>query len=173
MGRDSRPSHFGGRVRPTFKFKCIENCGLCCERLEIPLRDEDIERIEGLGYNTWEFVDYEKLFYRGGDKFLGYAIKKNPPVTDACVFLDPETKKCKIYNHRPLACRLYPFVFVKNGGERMEIYIKEDSFCPGINHPDGKPVTKDFLMKEYWDIIEEYRQKVIHKGQKTQVNASV
>ncbi len=65
---------------PTFKFKCIENCGLCCERLEIPLRDEDIERIEGLGYNTWEFVDYEKLFYRGGDKFLGYAIKKNPPL---------------------------------------------------------------------------------------------
>jgi len=96
---------------PSFKFKCLENCGKCCERLEIPLRDEDIARIEELGYSAWEFVDYEKLFYRG-DKFIGYAIKKRP-FDGACIFLDPETKKCRIYDHRPLACRLYPFVFVK------------------------------------------------------------
>lgn len=137
-----------------FKFKCIENCGFCCERFEILFRDEDIERIEGLGYNIWEFVDYEKFFYRG-DKFLGYVIKKNF-VIDVCVFFDLEIKKCKIYNYRLFVCRLYLFVFVKYG-ERMEIYIKEDLFCFGINYFDGKFVIKDFFMKEYWDIIEEYR----------------
>ena len=143
---------------PSFKFKCVENCGKCCEELEIPLRDEDIAKIEELEYNAWEFVDYEKLFYRG-DKFLGYALKKRP-FDDACIFLDPETKRCKIYNHRPLACRLYPFIFVKHG-KKMEIYVKEDSFCPGINHPEGEPVTKEFLLREYGDVIEEYQRKVL------------
>ena len=143
---------------PSFKFKCVENCGKCCEELEIPLRDEDIAKIEELGYNAWEFIDYEKLFYRG-DKFLGYALKKRP-FDGACVFLDPETKRCRIYNHRPLACRLYPFIFVKHG-MKMEIYVKEDSFCPGINHPEGEPVTKEFLLREYGDVIEEYRRKVL------------
>ncbi|WP_457742489.1 YkgJ family cysteine cluster protein [Thermococcus sp.] len=145
---------------PSFKFKCIENCGRCCYELEIPLRDEDVAKIEELGYNAWEFVDYEKLFYRG-DKFLGYAIKKRP-FDDACVFLDPETKRCKIYSHRPLACRLYPFVFIKNG-RKMEIYVKEDAFCPGINHPKGERITREFILREYGDIIEEYRRKILEK----------
>lgn len=143
---------------PTFKFKCVENCGRCCRELEIPLRDEDIEEIEKLGYNAWEFVDYDKAFYRG-DKFLGYAIKKRP-FDGACIFLDPETNRCRIYRHRPLACRLYPFVFVKHG-KKMEIYVKMDAFCPGLNHPDGEPVTKEFLIREYGDVIEEYRAKVM------------
>lgn len=143
---------------PTFKFKCIENCGRCCYELEIPVRDEDITRIEELGYNTWEFVDYNKMFYRG-DKFLSYAIKKRP-FDGACVFLDPETKRCRIYSHRPLACRLYPFVFVKSG-KKMEVYVKMDPFCPGINHPDGEPITKEFLLREYGDVIGEYRGKIV------------
>ena len=143
---------------PSFKFKCIENCGRCCEELEIPLRDEDVAQIEELGYSAWEFVDYEKLFYRG-DRFLGYAIKKRP-FDEACVFLDPETKRCRIYPHRPLACRLYPFVFVKRG-RKMEIYVKEDPFCPGIDHPEGEPLTKEFLLREYGDVVEEQRRKVL------------
>jgi Fe-S-cluster containining protein len=143
---------------PTFKFKCLEDCGKCCYELEIPVRDEDIARIEELGYSAWEFVDYNKMFYRG-DKFLGYAIKKNP-VTDECVFLDPETKKCKIYRDRPLACRLYPFVFVKHG-ETMEIYIRMDFFCPGVNHPEGEEITAEFILREYGDILRDYQDKLI------------
>ncbi len=145
-------------VNPVKKFKCVEGCGRCCYELEVPLRDEDIEAIEELGYNAWEFVDYEKMFYRG-DKFLGYAIKKRP-FDDGCVFLDPETKRCRIYEKRPLACRLYPFVFVKHG-TKMEIYIKEDPFCPGINHPDGEPVNENFLLREYGELFEEYRRKLM------------
>lgn len=141
-----------------FRFRCVEECGRCCESLEIPLRDEDIEKIEELGYNAWEFVDYEKLFYRR-DKFLGYGIKKNP-VTEACVFLDPETKKCKIYPHRPLACRLYPFIFVRSESY-IEVYVKEDDFCPGINHPDGLPVDRKFLLSNYGDVVREYRKKTV------------
>lgn len=144
---------------PSFKFKCVENCGRCCRELEIPLRDEDVVAMEELGYSAWEFVDYEKMFYRG-DRFLGYAIKKRP-FDDACVFLDPETRRCRIYERRPLACRLYPFVFVKRGN-LMEVYVKVDSFCPGIDHPGGEPVTGEFLLREYGDIVEDYRRKVVN-----------
>ena len=144
---------------PSFKFRCVENCGLCCNNLEIPLRDEDIERIEELGYNTWEFVDYEKAFYRG-NRFLGYALKKNP-LNDSCIFFDPETRKCKIYDHRPLACRLYPFIFIRDEN-LMEIYVKGDRFCPGIGHPEGEPLTRKFLMGEYGDLLIVHRREIVN-----------
>ena len=146
----------------SFRFRCVEDCGLCCNKLEIPLRDEDVERIEELGYSAWEFVDYEKAFYRG-DKFIGYALKKRP-VDESCIFLDPETKKCRIYYHRPLACRLYPFIFIKKGN-LMEVYVKEDTFCPGVGRPDGEPVTKEFLMREYGDLLVEYHRNIVNQGQ--------
>lgn len=134
------------------RFKCIENCGKCCERLEIPLRDEDIERLVEAGYDESYFVDETKMFYRGS-KFLGYALKKRP-FDDACVFLDPETKRCRVYKHRPLACRLYPFVFVKKN-KIIEVYISEE--CPGIGHPKGKIVNGDFILREYGDIFRDLR----------------
>jgi len=142
---------------PSFKFKCVENCGKCCRDLEIPVRDEDIEEIEALGYSAWEFVDYEKMFYRG-DRFLGYALKKRP-FDGGCVFLDPETMKCRIYEKRPLACRLYPFIFVKKGN-LMEVYVKRDSFCPGIDHPEGESIDR-ILLRDYRDVIETYRRKAV------------
>ncbi|NJE05992.1 YkgJ family cysteine cluster protein [Thermococcus sp. M36] len=141
---------------PSFRFKCVEGCGKCCYELEIPIRDEDIAGIEDLGYSAWEFVDYEKMFYRG-DKFLSYALKKRP-FDGGCVFLDPETMRCRIYSRRPLACRLYPFVFVRHG-KTMEVYVKMDSFCPGLNHPEGTPISREFLLREYGDVIYEYREK--------------
>ncbi|WP_461866473.1 YkgJ family cysteine cluster protein [Thermococcus sp.] len=143
------------KANSSFKFKCIENCGKCCMELDIPLRDEDIARIEELGYNAWEFVDYEKMFYRG-DKFLGYALKKRP-FDNACIFLD-ENKKCKIYPYRPRACRLYPFILIKHG-PTLEVYIREDDFCPGINHPNGEPITPEFVRDYFNEIIEEYRRE--------------
>ena len=141
---------------PSFKFKCIENCAECCFRLEIPLRDEDIERLEELGYNAWEFVDYEKMFYRG-DKFLAYALKKRP-FDGGCIFLG-EDGKCKVYPYRPLACRLYPFVLVRRG-HVLEVYVREDGFCRGINHPEGENFTLEFVKKYFWEVIEDYHRKL-------------
>ncbi len=151
------------RVHRRVTFKCIEDCGKCCMELEVPLRDEDVVRIEDLGYSAWEFVDYEKMFYREG-KFLGYALKKRP-YDGACVFLDPETKRCRIYSRRPLACRLYPFVFVRRGTV-MEVYIREDGLCPGINHPEGEQVDADFILREYGDVIEGYRLSLGSDGER-------
>ena len=38
----------------------------------------------------------------------------------ACIFLEPETKKCKIYDHRPLLCRTYPFYFIGSEVEKCD-----------------------------------------------------
>ncbi|WP_456394963.1 YkgJ family cysteine cluster protein [Thermococcus sp.] len=147
-------------ARSSFKFKCVKNCGKCCMELDIPLRDEDIAAIEDLGYSAWEFVDYEKMFYRG-DRFLGYALKKRP-FDDACIFLD-ENSRCRIYPHRPRACRLYPFVLIRNGSV-MEVYIRNDEFCPGINHPEGETIDQEFIREYFSEIIEEYGRKLKSSG---------
>ena len=144
---------------PAFKFRCVDGCSKCCTELDIILRDEDIIRIEELGYSTWEFVDYDKMFYRG-DKFVGYALKKRP-FDDACPFLD-ENGKCKIYAHRPLACKLYPFLLVKHGNV-IDVYVR-DTDCPGINDPEGTPVNYAFVMEYFKEVVEEYRRKMGYVG---------
>jgi len=79
----------------------------------MPLTEEDIERIERLGYRREDFVVI-------GDD--GIPRLKN--VNGHCVFLDVETGKCKIYPYRPLGCRLYPLVYVPGVG------VTVDTECP-------------------------------------------
>ncbi|AIF69237.1 hypothetical protein PAP_04105 [Palaeococcus pacificus DY20341] len=152
---------------PHFKFKCLENCAKCCFELDIPLRDEDIIKIEDLGYNAWEFVDYSKMFYKR-DKFVGYALKKRP-FDGGCPFL-MDDGRCKIYAHRPLACKLYPFLLVKHGNV-IDVYVR-DTDCPGIDHPEGSHVDYVFVLEYFKDVVDEYRKKLgyfdIHSsGQRT------
>ena len=77
------------------KMKC-KRCARCCTRTEMELLPVDIDRIVRLGYRLEDFVrvdnEYVRLKCRG----------------EYCVFLDPETKTCRIYEHRPIGCRLYP-----------------------------------------------------------------
>lgn len=92
------------------KFKCI-TCGICCLGTEMELLAEDIERIISLGYRLEEFAVERDGMYR----------LKN--VDGHCVFYDPSTRLCKIYQNRPVGCRLYPLVF---DGERVSV----DRTCP-------------------------------------------
>lgn len=64
-----------------------------------------------------------------------------------CPFLDG--KACKIYNLRPLMCRLYPFSIEKSGNTYM-FGVSED--CPGIDL--GKVVPEE----EFKRMFEEARQ---------------
>ena len=93
--------------------KCIQE-GKCCYDTEMLLSEEDIKRIEKLGYARNEFLEidnngFAKLKNRGGH----------------CVFLNPETNLCKIYSERPLGCRLYPVIYDLN---KKKCIV--DKFCP-------------------------------------------
>jgi len=92
------------------KFKCIK-CGICCIGTEMELTAEDIRRIEAAGYKMEDFVVEKDGVYR----------LKN--VDGHCVFYDPATRMCKIYDIRPIGCRLYPLVF--NG-----VGVEVDKTCP-------------------------------------------
>ena len=76
------------------------------------LLPEDIERIESLGYKFDEFAEV-------GDD--GIVRLRN--VDGRCVFYDAEKRSCKIYEHRPIGCRLYPVVYVDGS-------IGVDRLCP-------------------------------------------
>ncbi len=76
----------------------------------MPLTDEDIRRIESLGYRREDFSVKDGKVTR----------LRN--VSGRCYFLDSENR-CRIYPHRPEGCRLYPAVL--DGGR-----VVVDKLCP-------------------------------------------
>lgn len=85
-------------------------CGKCCFETEMPLTEEDIKRIERLGYRR------ECFSVDDGN------ISRLKNVNGKCYFLD-EKNMCKIYEYRPEGCRLYPAVL---DGEKVVV----DKICP-------------------------------------------
>ena len=102
-----------------------EYCGKCCFKTEMLLTRLDISRIKSLGYREDYFVN------RGGE------IPKLKNVNGKCVFLDEETKACKIYPYRPLGCRLYPLIY-----NVKEDKVEVDSLCPKRNSISKSKVKK-------------------------------
>jgi len=68
------------------------------------LTTQDIYRLLNLGIPWNSFVEYRDGHYR----------LKN--VDKHCVFLDPTSGKCLIYNFRPLGCRIYPIIYDRDKG---------------------------------------------------------
>jgi len=88
------------------------NCGKCCEKTEMELSSEDVERLEGAGYRREEFAVIE-----GG-------VTRLRNVGGWCCFYSLADKKCRIYGKRPLGCYLYPVVYLMNEG------VVVDELCP-------------------------------------------
>lgn len=87
------------------KLSCKKGCSHCCNIQVMIAEDEadllhevakrdniplDTERLEAQA--AWTEDDYPAHFFSG---------------KAACVFLDPETKVCRVYEERPMACRSY------------------------------------------------------------------
>ncbi|MEM2193633.1 MAG: YkgJ family cysteine cluster protein [Candidatus Methanomethylicia archaeon] len=105
-------------------FQCIK-CGRCCENTEMILLREDIERIASLGFKTEDFVVYNKGFHR----------LKN--INGKCVFLNPKTRLCSIYDWRPKGCKLYPIIYVvRSCFEEITV----DNNCPQAHTVDNNDV---------------------------------
>lgn len=100
-------------------------CAKCCYDTEMPLTRRDIERIKRLGYPEEYFVA------KGRD---GIPRLKN--INGHCVFLDPETGKCRIYPWRPLGCRLYPLVCMPGYG------VIIDPECPLASMVDEDTIRR-------------------------------
>jgi Fe-S-cluster containining protein len=92
--------------------RCIEiGCFECCKETEMQLSEEDVKRIEKLGYSRDEFsIEVD-----------GVRVLKN--VNGQCYFL--KDGKCSIYDHRPKGCRFYPVIY---DVERGKATVHD--FCP-------------------------------------------
>ncbi|RLF11215.1 MAG: YkgJ family cysteine cluster protein [Thermoprotei archaeon] len=104
-------------------FKCIR-CGKCCLNTEMPLTEEDIARLEALGYIRRDFARVEE------------GLIKLRNVDGHCFFYNPELKACMVYENRPEGCRLYPFIYVEGVG------VTVDPECSVAHTVSGREVAK-------------------------------
>lgn len=127
------------RVYTTFprglKYSCdMEKCGGCCTLFEdIELYEDEIERLERLGYTNF----YEK---RSSGNYL-----KQP-----CPFL--KGKLCRIHRKQGSekkfsTCRKYPFSAALLKDERVVVDVKWS--CPGVSLEDGREIDEKLLMEEF------------------------
>ncbi len=91
---------------------------------------DDIERIESLGYKRSLFAE----------KRGSFIMLKN--VDGHCVFLNPHTGSCRIYEKRPLGCRIYPLIYDEEFGVLL------DPECP---------------LASYWALHCDELEKGLHK----------
>jgi Fe-S-cluster containining protein len=110
-------------------------CGACCRNPQhrerrILLLPSDIKRLEKEAGNEF----YKKV--KGNAPYLAKLKKKN----DDCIFLDCNI--CKVYSHRPLLCRTYPFYIELSEGY---LIINVDEKCPGLG--EGEMVKEEDFKK--------------------------
>jgi len=89
----------------------------------VMLLEKDLERLKAAG---------EQGFYTpiDGDRFVAVTKKRD----GRCVFLGEEG--CRVYETRPLLCRMYPFYVDRQGNVCV---IGVDGGCPGVG---GGPLSR-------------------------------
>jgi Fe-S-cluster containining protein len=91
---------------PVF-YNCAKCPGYCCTYPQIPVSDHDIKRLAkrfGIPAKLAR-VRFTKPDDEGG-RIMRH--RKDDIYQTACRFLDRETRRCTVYEHRPHACRAYP-----------------------------------------------------------------
>jgi Fe-S-cluster containining protein len=122
-----------------FKFKC-KRCGLCCDNTIIYLYPFDIKNIcNKLNITTTEFNLKCSLFKLDRNNILRCILKNRPK----CPFNDDSN--CKIYELRPIRCRLFPLgrIFKDN----KIFYALPTERCIGFN-TGHKQTIQEWLDKE-------------------------
>jgi len=104
--------------------RCLR-CGVCCRETEMLLSENDIERLEGKGYDRVFFVRFDSEGYATLRNYRGY-----------CVFYDAEKSCCRVRAHRPLGCRIYPVIYDEDKG------IVVDPICPSRSSVTEKQKAK-------------------------------
>jgi len=98
------------------KNNCI-NCGICCRETEMILSARDVDRIKNNDPKSLQITNFVEKTTDGLFQL------KN--ADGHCVFFDPTTKLCKIYEVRPEGCRFYPLIY--DSDKRLCVLDKE---CP-------------------------------------------
>jgi hypothetical protein len=105
-------------------FSCTQ-CGNCCtgEPGVVWIDDEEIGQIaELLEVSTGEV----RLFHT---RLVGNRVSLREFANGDCTFLDPATRRCRVYAARPRQCRSWPFW--KSNLATVETWRETQHVCPG------------------------------------------
>ncbi len=140
----------------TVQFKC-HHCNHCCTDVVCLPSPWDVRRITRMtGLDPFEFLEFltpEEIedidpddptwLIVDGQKYL-MALQRDDVL--GCHFLDKKTRLCKVYEARPLLCRLYPFKAIEApDGSYGSFTLHQDVGCP--RHQDGLVPTRPL-----WDL---------------------
>jgi len=98
------------------KNRC-NDCGKCCLETEMILSQNDINSIT---HNHQSNIKVKAFAFINNSKQYQLKNKKGH-----CVFLEPSSKICTIYEYRPQGCKFYPLIFDLNRN-----ICKFDDDCP-------------------------------------------
>jgi len=126
------------------KNKCVD-CGNCCRETEMIISAQDITRIKK---NTPENLRRINFVKKTADGLFQLKNKYGN-----CVFFDPTTKLCKIYEVRPEGCRFYPLIY--DTDEKLCVL---DQDCP---RPELFYSNKDSRLKTCEKVVEFLEKQVL------------
>lgn len=133
----------------TKRFKC-KNCGVCCFSDPIVIYQEDIVHISKHLKKPIETIKRKYTKPCPGHKGM-YTFKKTNP----CYFYDITSKKCKIYNDRPIVCIGFPY----NIKDINEGTIILPDTCEGSLEMLNEPEKNNKILKEIDDEVSEMLNK--------------
>jgi lysine-N-methylase len=131
----------GALSLPTLQNWSCHSCGNCCRHHQILVTDAERQRILDQKWTDADGVPAgEGAFERAGGGRFRLAHKGD----GACVFLD-ENNRCRIHAKfgeaaKPLACRVYPFVFHPTGERSFAVGLRYD--CPSAAGNKGAPLKE-------------------------------
>ena len=111
------------------RFKCT-GCGDCCTGSPgyVWVNQAEIDALaDHLGLSS---IEFEKKYVN----MIGVrrSLKELPRRNYDCVFLDGQTRKCTVYEHRPRQCRTWPFW--NSNIASPEAWQHTCEVCPGSGH---------------------------------------
>jgi len=119
-------------------FCCLRCADLCCKLGGPPLLQEDEQRIRTAHP---EIADH---IVSGAERFGSHdMLRSNERGECICLSFDLGISFCTIYQHRPTACREFPFV-VRRSEDCVELYAVP---CRGLNNFKGIRIDSRFVKK--------------------------
>ena len=90
-------------------YDCSKCPGYCCSYPLIQVSRADIARLAKHFDVDYQTAEERFTFYDAGEKMRTLRKRKDEHFGSACRFLDPESRRCTVYEARPSTCRGYPY----------------------------------------------------------------
>ena len=163
--------------RDTVRFSCHHCLHCCTDVVCLPTPWDVIRIVRGTGEPPESFLEFigpeditgvsanDPTWLKcGGKKYL-MALRRD--ARTGCHFLDQKRRVCRIYEHRPILCRLYPFKLQETrDGDFRGFALHTDVGCP--RHHDGEVPTAPLYdlylddadhQEDYGELVEVFNRR--------------